>query len=543
MDKIFLNKIKQLFKKKQFNQIDFEIRNLSEESKNTSFILNLKGIVELSNKRIDEAKNFFLLSLKKDKFYLDSLINLARISYKDRDFKEIIELLINYNNQIPNNPKVLKTLSDLTYSAGFIEDAIIYHKKLIKTGSFELNDLMAYIFLQNYSDNYSNKEYLDSCRIMDIELNKKKISFNNKNRNLDKSHIAFLSHDLRDHPVGRFLKDTIKYLKNENFHIIALNLYKDKIEDNKFKNELKNCFSEWHDVYNLNDFELSNFIYEKNISILIDINGYTLGSRLQVLKNKPAPFQISWLGYCNSLGIKEIDYLIADNYVLPKNEEKFYSEKILKLPSIWNVYSKLDCVDVNELPALKNGYLTFGSFNNFSKISLSTINIWSQILLNSPNSRLVLKSPTSVDKNFMNIFLNKFDSKVNKKNIIFLETVLDKKKHLAQFNLIDVSLDPFPYNGVTTSFESIWMGVPVLTLKGEKFVSRCGYSINKNANLNAFIADNINDYFNKAINFGSKDNILSLSKLRKSLREKISSSSLFDSRSFAKNFASILKDI
>ena len=133
--------------------------------------------------------------------------------------------------------------------------------------------------------------------------------------------------------------------------------------------------------------------------------------------------------------------------------------------------------------------------------------------------------------------------KLIKKNIIFLDTVLDKKKHLAQFNLIDVSLDPFPYNGVTTSFESIWMGVPVLTLKGEKFVSRCGYSINKNANLNGFIADNINDYFNKAINFGSKDNILSLSKLRKSLREKISSSSLFDSRSFAKNFASILKDI
>ena len=108
---------------------------------------------------------------------------------------------------------------------------------------------------------------------------------------------------------------------------------------------------------------------------------------------------------------------------------------------------------------------------------------------------------------------------------------------------IDLALDTFPYTGVTTSFQSYLMGVPVLTLKGEKFVSRCGYSINKNANLNGFIADNINDYFNKAINFGSKDNILSLSKLRKSLREKISSSSLFDSRSFAKNFASILKDI
>ena len=170
----------------------------------------------------------------------------------------------------------------------------------------------------------------------------------------------------------------------------------------------------------------------------------------------------------------EIDYIISDPYVTTKHEENFYKEKILKTQNIWNVHSKLSEETINELPALTSKFFTFGSFNNFLKLSNETIQVWDKILKNVPNSRLILKSIQGVDKNFKNYIIKKFDNSINPENLIILNVKEDKKNHLKDYNKIDITLDTFPYNGVTTSFESIWMGVPVLVLKGNRFVSRCG---------------------------------------------------------------------
>ena len=543
MDKIFIKKIEGLYNKKKFNQIKFELATLNEEDNKTPFVLNLRGIIELFKNNYDQAKVYFYQALEIDKYYIHCLLNLIKISYIDKDYDKIISLLKDYHLKNPNNKEVLVNLADLTFTAGHVEDTINFHKKLIDSGKFNLKDLSALIVLLNYMSSYSEKEYKKYCELYNSYLEKKKLTYNLKNHEHNKLKIAFLSYDLRNTSVGFFLKDFIKELKKKNFFPIALNLSDPGKNKNFFVSELKQSFSEWYDVFNLNDNDLSNFIYKKKVYFLFDLSGHTAENRLQIFKNKPAPVQISWLGYCNSTQIKEIDYLLVDPFVISRENEEFFMEKIIRLPNIWNSHSKIDQLEINNLPAIGNENFTFGSFNNFLKISNETIDAWVQILKNVPKSRLILKSSESSISNYKNYLFKRIDRNIDKKRIIFLNYEQSKNQHLKQYNKIDISLDTFPYNGNTTTFESIWMGVPVLTIHGKNFISRCGYSINKNLGMDDFIVKNKDEYIAKAVKLASKSEYEKLNKIRKSLRQKALTSPLFDNTTFAKNFAEKLIQI
>ena len=264
-------------------------------------------------------------------------------------------------------------------------------------------------------------------------------------------------------------------------------------------NNLKVLFDNWFNVVNLSDLELLNFIRNKKTNILIDLVGHGPGNRLTVFKNRAAPIQISWLGFCNTTSLKEIDYIIVDPHVVKENEQTLYSEKFLILPSIWNSHKEIsDELKVNSSPFKQNKFFTFGSFNNFKKISKSVVEVWSEIL-NKTNAKLILKSSMNNREDVRKNILNKFPKDlVSSEKIQIYRGQKNKLDHLNMYNHIDLALDTFPYNGVTTSFEAIWMGVPVLTLKGSNFNSRCGESININLGLNSFIAEDKEDYIKKS---------------------------------------------
>jgi predicted O-linked N-acetylglucosamine transferase (SPINDLY family) len=235
-----------------------------------------------------------------------------------------------------------------------------------------------------------------------------------------------------------------------------------------------------------------------------------------------------------------MDYLISDANCIKTDEENQYSEKIIYMPNIWNSMSKPSTLpDISELPFNKEKIFTFGSFNNFQKISNKTISIWSKIL-NNTNSRLILKN-SIMDNEEINQNLKEkfFDNKVQKDKIHIINFQSKSFDHLSFYNKIDLALDTFPYNGVTTTFESVLMGVPVLTLKGFNFNSRCGESINKNLELENFIAENYDDYYFKAFNFYENKNYLN--DLRKVLRNKAILSPLFDNTNFASVFSEKMK--
>ncbi len=539
------SEILSLLKNKNLKELEKIILSLTEEEKETPFILNVVGILKLSKKVFfkNDAKEALMLfekAYKKDKNFLDPLYNLASVSLKTHIFGNVLKHLEDHIERVKYDLNAFTLLGSVNYQLGKIEDSISYFKKTIdkeETKKFHWQNLLG---ISNYSTSVSHRNYMELGKKYSNSIkkfNKSDLENFKYSTNKEKIRIGFFSTNLRKHSVVNFLIETIKDLKLNNFEIIAFN---QTHEEDQTTKELKDIFSEWYDVHNLTDLETVNLIRNKKINILFDLVGYTEGSRMEIFKNRSAPIQISWIGYTNSTCIDEVDYVIVDPNVI-ENKQNF-TEKFIKLPDIWNCHIPLkEKLEVEELPALKNNYITYGSFNSFSKISDETIDIWSE-LLKKTNSRLILKSSSKRYIEGNNILLNKFKKQgVNLKNIEILKGTISYREHLKFYNSIDIALDTFPYNGVTTSFESIWMGVPVLTIFGDTFNSRCGYSINKNLNLDEFIASNKDDFINKGVLVIS--NLKKLSKLRKNLRLKALSSPLFDTKKFSKNFIEAINKV
>jgi protein O-GlcNAc transferase len=325
--------------------------------------------------------------------------------------------------------------------------------------------------------------------------------------------------------------------KYENIKIFAFsNLEKNDLLAIKFKKS----FYMWNDVSHLSDEKVIKLIRDQEIDVLIDLDGYTKNHRLTIFANKPAPIQISWCGYLNSTGIEGIEYLIADSYAVDSNLEKKYTEQILRLPEIFTTMSIPDFdLSINKkTPAAYNKYLTFGSFNNVLKLNSSVIKVWSEILCRVKGSQLILLNNRFSDIDYQEYIRNFFlINGVNKMQILF-EGFKNRKNVMENYNRIDIALDPFPYGGMTTSLEAIYMGVPVFTMVGDSFLSRATYSINKNLGLEEYIASNEQEYISKIINISN--NIDKIQETKTFLLSKRNNFICFNSKKFAKQFVDLI---
>ena len=373
------------------------------------------------------------------------------------------------------------------------------------------------------------KKFRSSLKIIDQNL-LLKYQFENKPKKL---RIGFVSGDFWEHPVGYILLDTLKNLKNKNLELIGYSNFSKK--DN-FNIKLKSHFNNWRVIENKEDIEVVNQIRKDKINILFDLSGHSAKNRLSVFINKPAPIQISWGGYPGFIGIPEIDYVIGDPYVTPKKENKYFSEKVFLLPNIWMCFTVPEIeVKIKELPAINNKYITFGSFNNLSKINEEVVSLWSRILKAVPKSKIFLKSHVLNDSCFKKLISNYFEKNNINIDSLILEGRSSRNEYLDCYNKIDIALDPFPWSGGISTFEAIWMGVPVLTKKGHnKFVSHQTESINHNSGMSDWIAKDENEYLAKAIKFASDVN--ELAKIRKNLRQKTLKSPSFNTFLFAEEF-------
>jgi predicted O-linked N-acetylglucosamine transferase (SPINDLY family) len=398
----------------------------------------------------------------------------------------------------------------------------------------------ACLFEKNYFNDWSQKNHFENAIINSKYFSKlevKKINKLNYNHN-EKINLGFVSCDFeRNHSIIFFIKDTIKHLDKRKFRIHLFSFAKENIKDES-QNELKHLSDEWFNLSQLDNQKVVNLIQNKKIDILFDVMGFTNPNRLEIFNSRVAPIQVSWLAYCNTIGFETIDYIMTDKNLVMEEEEKLYLEKIIRLPKVWNSHAGFNLErKYNNLPSENDKIFTFGSFNNFRKISVETVNTWSFILQSVSNSRLILKSSTFCDTNSL---FNKFkkhgvESKVK---ILDKANFYKKKDHLELYNKIDLALDTFPYNGVTTTFEALWMNVPVLVLKGYNFNSRCGESIIKNTKIDYLIASNQKEYIQKAI-FLSQ-NKKKLIEIREELYDQVLSTPLFDTKSFAKDFGDCL---
>lgn len=552
-----------LFNQKKYSEIIYIIEfDLPDEKKNLS-IINLLGVCRLlQNNRTKEdlilALDNFKSVYKKEKHSEISLkafrnyVNVAADLY-DLDksnsppekthehFEEALSFFYNDESYFLNDELSVLAIIRIHKRLLDINKVKFLLGELVKKKYYRPTNICSYIYNNLFFKDWSQEKFLEYGKILNENLtnyNQEEL-FPLTNKVNKKITIGFLSGDIRSkHSITYFLK-TIIDTYNKNKYSINLYLNQDKSkEDETTKYFLKNV-NKFTYIKNLKDEDAINLIRKDGVDIFIDLIGVTSDTRLSLVKNRVASSQILWCGYNNTTGLKEIDYILADPNLIYESEKNMYTEKVLYLPKIWNCHSGFDQKrPFIPSPTIENNYITFGSFNNFSKISDPVVKTWSNILKSIKNSKLILKS--SIPR-INNILIKKFKDENVLDSLEFIPYSKNFEDHIKSYEMIDIALDTFPYPGVTTSFEAIWMGTPVLTMKGYNFNSRCGESINKNLGLNWLVAENEEDYILKAQELSQKTDYLF--ELRKKLFDEAITSPLFDTVSFSSNFFKILDSI
>jgi len=351
--------------------------------------------------------------------------------------------------------------------------------------------------------------------------------------------IGFVSPDFGQHPVGYFLIRALEHFDRGQGEMVC---YSDRIVQDELTKRFQAAATIWHEVCGWSDQELAEAIRADRIDILFDLAGHTAKNRLLVFARKPAPIQVTWAGYVGTTGLAAMDYILADRYEIPPGAEAHYRERVLRMPDGYVCYDPpAYAPGVSPLPALQQGSVTFGSFNNPPKINPPVVEVWAKILDRVPRSRLVLKYKGMNNASIANALANEFAS-----HRIDLQRVecLGWSPHetlLAEYHRIDLALDPFPYNGGLTTCEALWMGVPVVTCPGETFASRHSLSHLSNVGLTETIARDLDDYVELAVSFAS--DLPRLAALRSGLRERMAASPLCDGKRFAENLMRVLREI
>ena len=544
---------KKLFEQKKYSELIFLIQASKKEEELSAGELNLLGVtrllVEKNEKTIKMSlKNFekAYLKDKNSKIGLDALknfINLTVDLYKFPETEIDTNKTLNYFKEARNfwgyDKNLMLAIKRLYWRLNEVSKVQSILFEMIKNQEHDSTTLCSYIYSRGFDNNWKQKDFFEFAEFLqkktiDIEKNNLVKLKATKSKKLK---LGFLSGDIRsNHSVTYFLKTVLLNYDKENFQIY---LYFNHETDDETTEDFKKLVYKSTNINDLNDTEAINLIRNDEIDIAFDLMGATSSHRETLFKNKIAPTQINWIGYCNTMGLKENNYIIADPHLINKNEEHLYSEKIIYMPQIWNCHSgsksERKFIDA---PYKKNNFITFCSFNNFCKINKNVIHTWSQILKAIKNSKLILKPSGRLDARRLKA---EFKNCGVENSVIFKENLKSVKDHLKSYNDIDLALDTFPYNGVTTSFEAIWMGVPVLTMKGYNFNSRCGESINKNIGMESMIAEDENDYINKAIEL-SKD-LEKLISIRKKIFDDAISSPLFNVKNYTNNFFNLIKNL
>jgi len=351
----------------------------------------------------------------------------------------------------------------------------------------------------------------------------------NKNKRI---RVGYLSPDFRQHSVAYFCEPVLKAHDRGTTEVYCY--YNNRLKDG-ITNRIMHEVEHWRFVDDLDDQNLFELIRKDNIDILVDLAGHTARNRLLVLAQKPAPIQVTWLGYPNTTGLSAIDYRFTDVVADPVGEaDGLHSEELIRLADGFLCYLGDDSIPENKsLPCLERGHITFGSFNHLAKTTHHVVKLWARILLALPDAHLLLKSRQLADRNTQTVFLNMFVQEGIALDRIELHSHLPKQEdHLALYNRVDIALDPFPYNGTTTTCEALWMGVPVITLSGDRHVARVGASVLTHAGFPEFIANNPEEYVNMAVRYANNTDYLA--ELRSGLRDNMKHSPLCDAEVFTK---------
>jgi predicted O-linked N-acetylglucosamine transferase (SPINDLY family) len=349
----------------------------------------------------------------------------------------------------------------------------------------------------------------------------------------ERLHIGFVSADLRQHSVASFIQPVFEHLDPAR---LKLHVYDNGRHADELTAALQRHVPHWRYIESLSDMQVAQQVMADEIDILVDLSGLTAGNRLGVFAARPAPVQVTWLGYPATTGLSRMDYRLCDALTDPEGQtEHHYSERLWRLPHIFSVFAPPPRAPaVVDTPALVNGYVTFGSFNNFNKLNEPLLTLWAAILARVADSRLILKSFAFRHAGTRERVYRLFDDKgVSRDRIQILPPTAGQAEHLAQYGKIDIALDTYPYCGTTTSCEALWMGVPLISLVGETHRARVGLTQLTAIGLPELAVSSGDAYVAKAVELAA--DVPRLQTLRGDMRERLAESPLMDAAGFARD--------
>ena len=337
----------------------------------------------------------------------------------------------------------------------------------------------------------------------------------------ERLRIGYVTEDLRGHPSWFFLEPVLRQHDRSRFEIF---LYAD-VPGSETAERITRAAEHWRPVRGMTDAEMEKRVRADEVDLLIDVVGHSGNCRLGLFAKKPAPVQVSWLGYASTTGIPQIDWRITDEIVDPPGAEAFYSERLIRLPHTYQCYGPSDSPEVGPLPSAGNGYITFGCLNNPCKGTPEVIAAWASILRGIPDAKLMLLVNGEAREKAAT--LHRFAAAgIEAKRLILLPPTKSRLEYLEWYRQIDLGLDPFPFNGCTTTCDSLWMGAPVVTLAGRTSVSRLGAMLLGNVGLANWVTTTPADYAAVAIS-RALDRI-ELAEVRRTLRARMAASPLCD---------------
>jgi predicted O-linked N-acetylglucosamine transferase (SPINDLY family) len=436
----------------------------------------------------------------------------------------------------PNIPNVHCNLGVVLNSEGKTEEALeSFRQALALDPAFakaHSNILLCLNYLQNRSPESVYKEHLQWAKSYENQDSVFPAHENDPDPG-KRLHIGYVSPDICAHSVAYFLGNI---LANHDPACAEIYCYADVSAPDTVTSHLRALSQHWRDTCGLSNASVAGLIREDRIDILVDLAGHTANNRLTLFATKPAPVQVTYLGYPNTTGLRNMDYRITDSWADPPGmTERYHSETLVRLPGGFLCYQPPSGMPtISPLPARQNGYITFASFNNLSKVTTVVIDLWAELLRTIPRARLLLKNKSLNDPATRERYAALLkDRDIQPERIELLGSQPSLTEHLAIYNRVDIGLDTFPYNGTTTTCESLWMGVPVITLAGQVHASRVGLSLLSQAGLGEFIASEPARYI--AIARELSADLDRLEKLRATLRQLMEGTSLCDGKRFTQN--------
>jgi predicted O-linked N-acetylglucosamine transferase (SPINDLY family) len=509
------------------------VRHMVEHNPSRTDVMFALAVVLHKTGQLHQAEEWYEKILEIEPHAL-VLHELGRVCWGTGRLSEAIRYQRKAIEAWPNNERLLDRLAEYLMRTGKTQEGIGTLRKAVEkapgNAKIHSNLLLTLHYLPEPDRQMIFDEHKRWGRIHSLP-GRARTSHTNSPDPDRRIRIGYISPDFNMHPVAYFFEPL---LEGHDREVVEVYGYGNVHFPDQTTERLKRKFDHYRNVWQLGDDALARMIEKDGIDILIDLAGHSGNNRLSMLAHKPAPVQVTYLGYPDTTGLETIDYFLTDELADPPQSQRFYTEELIFLTNGFLCYEPSDFAPpVTSLPAERKGYITFGSFNTNLKLNPYIMSLWAQVLRANDSSRLLLKFRGGGDEEVRNHYLDQFEQLGISRERVQICGFDPLIEYLKAYNEVDIMLDTYPFNGATITCEALWMGVPTISLVGESHISRVGSSILSRVGLESLVASTPQEYVAKAAALAGEPQ--TLARIRTSIRQRVAGSSLCDAKGFARN--------